>query len=205
MTSTDVLNAIRMLLDDNVDYDIPTSHIVAMVNEAQNTVIMDALKEGDERCLKPLYRVTDLIANGDTINNIMVTRACRVYATNAQADKDSAIAQYLNPAVFSNLETDFYINNSTKDDRDGYYYTLEKNGNNGVLKYNATDTDTRAKVVYIKSVTPFTTTVKLEIPTEYYAKVIFRATELLIAQDVNEQQRSVLGDNGLSITKVGEA
>lgn len=183
MTINQVHNFIKLLIDDNSQVFHKNYLIDKYVDEAQLELVKSAYQTGDERMLRPLYRIVDDIPNGGVIEFqdltapgittaeiLLFPKVCLLYV-DPDPDPDPVDrrlykqAKFLERGMYEAL--DYRVTNYN-DIYGRYYYTIDTffdpaNSNlqdqRHTLKLNldASITDVLARLTYIKLPRKFNT------------------------------------------------
>ena len=230
MTSLQTVNMVRLLLDDARDWFWPIAEIIASVNEAQNRILRMAYMAGDERCLRPLYRLGSGLQDNTVVldplsgNPLLYPRSCRVYQFNGVARppiSQTQTATYIEePTYYNYLTTEMVrINSGTVTFPRAAFYTIVKAFNTGTgrleatIRFSSPNAQTTADLWFIPELQPFTYTdptalndTPLQLPNEYHMRITTLAAELLNDLDVNERERGnlVFQNTGVPIKDMGE-
>ena len=219
MTSIEVMNTVRMLLDDGIDWYAKTSHVVDVINEAQIRMLDIFITANEYRALRPLtYLVSavDMRQPSLVINNIVGfdgTNVRHPYQINSvvvypnyrqteiRADDFGLYANYVAPEIFLNYETIYgpYFDNTNtfiqQIEPHNLYYTIHKtltapHSHITQIKYtNGLIEDSRALVSFIAYPLEFGENNTLELASEYHYQVCSMAAEILNSDDVMERER----------------
>jgi len=121
MTPLEVMDTVRMLLDDSRDWYPSTDMIVNVINDVQLLKIEKYNKEQDERALRPLYRFAfdasgnQLLSNNDiiydangNIANILYPKSCKILNSSTSSNWNPSystfvIANYVDSEVYYNF------------------------------------------------------------------------------------------------------
>lgn len=174
MTNNQVYNTIKMLLDDNSEVFHKDYLIDKFVDLAQMQLIRKAYSEGDERLLRPLYRVVNDIPNGGLIEQedlvgitpfeaeiVLYPKTCLLYVDDEDYNdrRQRKLAKYIERGLYENHEyqvLDFFTTFGR------LYYTLDtyrdaaisnQQSQRHIIKFNVNDTtprDVLARFTYIK-------------------------------------------------------
>lgn len=218
MTAIETMRFIRMLLDDSRDWFPTTAEVVNLVNEAQIRKIHEYYIKMQERALRPLYRESTGLSDGDQIVSgtrpLMFPRACRVNKS-GEDDGYSLHARYMDPARYYNYAPP----GSMPSDRfpRTIYYTITKqyDATDGALEtyFHISDTDLEAKLLWVIDPTPFNydentpgNNISLAISEEYHHEVSILAAELANTIDVGERERGMVAfeNQRLTVDKLDE-
>lgn len=181
MTINQVRNFIKLLIDDNSQVFHKNYLIDKYVDEAQLEMVKSAYQTGDERMLRPLYRIVDNLTNGaviepqDLVGPPIVTpeillypKVCLIYLEPITPPIDRRVrkvAKFLERGMYEALDyrvTDF------NDIYGRFYYTvdtffdpantnLQDQRHTLQLNFDTAITDIRARLTYIKLPRKFNT------------------------------------------------
>lgn len=197
----------KMLLDDSRHYFITKSLAAQIIQEAQVRIVRKAYKEGDERCLRPLYVTHSAIESGLPLSSdkLMFPKSCVWYQTSDYALIGiGEILSYQSPEIYFSFPGDLGLRS-----RAGFYtVTKERYVNLNVderrdFLYFTGDINNYASLTYIRYPVVFGLNA-LEIPAEYHPSVVAMAAELANDIDVGESERGapVFQNQQLSIENV---
>jgi hypothetical protein len=211
------------LLDEGLSW-YPTKELVmGMINYAQLYFIHKANATGDEKLLRPLYRESTLMLDGNNpfatgIDDVGLTgrkflypRTCRIYENDtlpAQGKNYGQIAKFVAYPLYVNYINPNFSTGGTFPRQ--ALYTVNHRTDNQVLETyvyfnsnfinNPGYIDNRAVLWYISKPEDFLynldgagTDVDLEIPKEYHIQVAFKAAEMLNKMDAGEMERGETG------------
>lgn len=230
MTSAECVYTVRMLIDDGRDWFPTTTFLIETLNYAQYQIIHQLFQAQDERGLRPLYRETLWLRNGDPITRTsgsntltcIYPRGVRIMAdptaliiptTPISGSMITGTSKYLDNNNFYNYALpnhDVYSDYPRMS-----YYTITYSYNSILDKQMAflqftSPTNTimlyEAKLVYIEEPLPFTYTntpasdTTLSLPSEYHYKVCSDAAEMINTLDVGEIERSLIAFQNQKLT-----
>lgn len=100
MSLTEILNMVRMLMDDSQDWYPTNEYVMHVLNQAQLQMVEKAYQEGQEQLLRPLYETSALLANSTVVaastgEPVLYPRTCRYYANAGDAVTDTWITTYV--------------------------------------------------------------------------------------------------------------
>ncbi len=192
MTSGEVIDVLRMQLDDGLLRHTGKTEALRSINEAQRALLRLFYRSGNERALRPLYRVTALLDNGDSVPGVEYPRACRIYNSETDPDATSWSAVHVKHELFLHyagaghgVGADF-----TPSPQALYCW------HNNQLFFVKAGADQRAKFWYVKAPETFTESVTLELPAEFHMRIASYAAELLNEADEGELEREGLAATG---------
>lgn len=194
MNSYETIQAIRLMLDDQTDWFMP--RIVEWVNEAQNSLITEFYKAGNEQALRPLYVRVEEAQYSQSFTDCLYPRACRVkyYSMHSASSKQASYVEY-----------DKFINHAGKYNLKAPR-TVEYTFINNMLFFSITHPENLSTALaefwYIKKPTPFSfdpnqlnvieKNVPLSLPREYHIDVCTMAAKIINDIDVGETERGQL-------------
>ena len=175
MTNNQVKNLVKLLLDDYNQVFHKDYLLDRYIDEAQLRLIRKAYMQGDERLLRPLYRIVEDLANGDLVEfedlvgppivvgeRVLYPKVCQLYLDNspeANDRKHRRLAKYVERGLYDNYEyrvQDFFTTFGR------FYYTLDtyKDTANAdaqsqrhIIKFNVVGVppqSVKARFIYIK-------------------------------------------------------
>lgn len=179
MTAIEVVHSVRLLLDDTKLSFYTLDIVLEAIREAQNRLVLERYRIGEERCLRTLYRDA-VLQNGDVLPpDVLRPAGCVVYqnasSTVGIAARWREYSLYLNQSGVSYSGTTRHC-----------IYTIHA----GRLFYHGLNTaQTSARFYYIRQPEAFGEAHGLEVPSEYHFDVVSIAASLLGDIDVNETER----------------
>lgn len=189
MTSQEILDFVRMTLDDGT-FQLPgLAEALAAVNEAQRLKIHEYHAGGEERALRPLYRESGFLDSGDTLNGVLYPRGCRLYESDAAPDAIALDLSHVNHDAFLHFAGPGHGSGADAERSPSGQYSVYNNQ----VYFKKTATAQRVKLWYITDPAAFTTTQTLAVPPEFHGEIAIRAAVLLNEIDENEQERTILG------------
>lgn len=219
MTAYEVVQTVRMMLDDSVDWSMKRSlgklTINDIINKAQMQLIAQGYKSGDERMLRPLYRVIEGLPYGYRLTDVNRYLYPRALYINYDANTSTPIKQvtgypfsgtyatYLDYDEYVIYEDFEFIGPNINTPARAMWTVVD---NNTLLFSRGVDRQIDADIMFIAKPLDFLHNdsnmrgdINLSIPSEYHLQVCMIAAHIINNSDVNEYQREQQDYNGAKL------
>jgi len=213
MTNSEILSALRLVLDEVSQDYISSAEYNNAINQAQMLAIHRAFRTGDFRCLRPLVKETDLLLSGATIPNDDFLYPLAAYITKNTVpinftNSSKMRVTYAEPNVYWGYDGNGLLilppDIATNQAASVYFYTTLKNNETDAttVHFNTQNDNATSNVfirlLYVKN--PIVVNIyggtnstnKISLPLEYHPAIVSFAAELLQGIDVNEVERGDL-------------
>lgn len=188
MTGVDIMRMLRGLLDDGREWYPSLAEAINSLNEAQRQFLRLCVQNGNERALRPLHRISNLVADGTTISGVAYPRSCMLYFTSPK-DANRQYAAYTDYDTFLNYRDPNYATGQKMPQSAKYTFY------NNALYFHPNNAAYRGELYYITYPTlfafaPGNLTGTFDFPDEFHAEIVAIGAKIINEMDVLEYQRS---------------
>lgn len=213
MTSKQIVDYIRILLDDTTDWHSTTEELINAVNDAQYMIIEYYYAKHEEIPLRPLHRYSGIINNGDIVMSndnryLYLPRSCRVFY-NPDDYSNSVFADYITPNEFDAYIFPSILPNTRMPQQ--IKYTIKHSWDNNlsrmVPRVYISEPNLNCELLFIAEPLKFTydrvthAGQTIEIADEYHVEVAHLAADILMDMDIDEKERETLASLDIDYTK----